>query len=57
MIFGTFRSLTRFDNVVVSYENNEISRADNFKYLVVILDPTLTFECHVDYIHRKWWKG
>ena len=53
MIFGTSASLKKFNNITVKYHDSELVRADHFKYSGLILDPSLIFSHHVDYIHRK----
>ena len=53
MIFGTNANLKKYENINVTLENTEITRCEKFKYLGVILDPTLTFTSHVDYLISK----
>ena len=42
MLFGTKQNLTKFDDIKLNYDSEEIERVDKFKYLGVILDPTLS---------------
>ena len=53
MFFGTKPQLTRMENVNVKLENVAIARVTKFKYLGLVLDCSLTFSQHVEYIKSK----
>ena len=50
MVFGTHNFLSNFVDVNLMYDRTSIERVDKFRYLGVILDPTLSWSDHVDYI-------
>ena len=50
MLFGTKPKLAKYDLTAVSHEGTEITRVDTIKYLGMKLDPTLSFNHHVEYI-------
>ena len=53
MIFGTNRTLEKFDDVKLIYNNNQIERVDELKYLGVKLDSKLSWSAHVDYLSKN----
>ncbi len=53
MLFGTHHTLSRIGDIQVKIGDTTIARVDKAKYLGVILDPTLTFNRHVDYLISK----
>ena len=55
MTFGTRQRLVRHkcDETDISLNGQSIKHTDTFKYLGVVLDDTLTFNDHVDYVRMK----
>ena len=53
MLFGTKQNLTKFDDIKLNYDSEEIERVDKFKYLGVILDPTLSWDDHVQFLSNN----
>ena len=53
MFFGTPYSIAQINDPVIKYENTEIEVVDHYKYLGVVLDQSLGFDKHVDYMKRK----
>ena len=53
MVSGTHQRLARIDTFLVKAKDTVLSRVYHFKYLGVILDPSLSWNDHVDYIGRK----
>ena len=53
MLSGTHQRLARMDTFLVKAKDTVLSRVYQFKYPGVILDPSLSWNDHVDYIGRK----
>ena len=55
MMFGTRQRLARqnCDGTDISLNGQSVKHADTFKYLGVVLDDTLSFNDHVDYVRMK----
>ena len=53
MLFGTRQSLAKLDDFVLRIDGKRIESVSKFKYLGVMLDPTLSFHDHVSYIQSK----
>ena len=53
MLSGTHQKLPRIDTFLVKTKDTVLSRVYQFKYLGVILDPSISWNDHVDYIGRK----
>ena len=53
MLSGTHQRLTRIDTFLVKAKDTVLSRVYQFKYLGIILDPSLSWNDHVDYIGRR----
>ena len=53
MIFGTKRTLEKFNNVRLTFNNNIIERDDEFKYLGLKLDSNLSWITHIDYLCKN----
>ena len=55
MTFGTRQRLARqkCDETDISLNGQSIKHTDTFKYLGVVLDDTLSFNDHVDYVRMK----
>ena len=55
MVFGTYQRLHRqdIDGTDITLEGEAVKHSDNFKYLGVVLDSTLTFDLYIDYVKKK----
>ena len=55
MVFGTHQRLRRqnTDEADITLGGESVKHCDSFKYLGVILDPSLSFNLHIDYIKKK----
>ena len=53
MVFGTTNMVNRAKGIRISYGNNVIEVVDRFKHPGMILDNTLSFKYHVDYVCKK----
>ncbi len=53
MVFGTNNMVARARDIQVSYGTSQIEVVDRFKYLGILLDNTLSFKYHIDYICKK----
>ncbi len=53
MIFGTKTRLKTTGDAPIILNGDVIERVREFKYLGVILDETLSFDSHIQYIHNK----
>ena len=53
MIFGTHQMINKYKNIKVQYENITLELVTKYKYLGIMLDPTLSFSEHVKYIVSK----
>ncbi len=53
MCFGTKYTLNRVPELQIASGGSKITIVDEMKYLGMILDPTLSFTNHVDYIRNK----
>ena len=53
MLTGTHQRLALVDSFTVRAEDTVLSRATQFKYLGVMLDPYFSWNDHIDYIGRK----
>ena len=53
MLSGTHQRLASIDTFLVKAKDTVLSRVYQFKYLRVILDPSFSWNDHVDYIGRK----
>ncbi len=53
MCFGTPHTIRQVTDPTIVYGDIEIELVDDYKYLGVVLDPTLKFYRHVDYLKRK----
>ena len=50
MICGTKRTLEKFHDVKLTFNGSVIERVDEFKYLGVKLDSSLSWSAHIDYL-------
>ena len=51
MVFGTRQALSKFKNISLTYDNNNIEVVDKFKYLGIVFDPhNLSWNDHVKYM-------
>ena len=53
VLFGTGARLTQVENFRVSIGHCQLERVTEYKYLGVVLDDTLTWKSHVNYITSK----
>ena len=53
MLVGTHQRTTGADDVVTEISNTRLERVDKFKYLGVLLDNTLSWKNHIEYIGHK----
>ena len=53
MLVGTHQRLSRVNSFTVHARNNILGRVYQFKYLGVMLDSTLSWNDHIDYISSK----
>ena len=53
MLVGTHQRLVRVINFRITARNMPLGSVYQFKYLGVILDPSLTWNDHIDYIASK----
>ena len=52
MIFGTNKMLEKFNDIHLTYNNCEIEKVDEFKYLGVKFDSKLSWSAHVDNVSK-----
>ena len=50
MMFGTWQALSKFKDISLTYDNNDIEIVDKFKYLGVVFDPHLSWCEHVNHM-------
>ena len=53
MLFGTGSRLALSTSLSVAIDGKELNRASKYKYLGVVLDASLTWNAHVDYLIGK----
>ena len=53
MLVGTHQRIAEADDVVIEISNSRLERVDKFKYLGVLLDNTLSWKPHIEYIGNK----
>ena len=53
MLVGTHHKLAEAENLVIDVNNTRLEMVNNFKYLGVLLDRTLSWKDHVEYIGNK----
>ena len=53
MLVDTHQKLTEAENLVIDIDNTRLEIVNNFKYLGVLLDHTLSWRDHVEYIGNK----
>ena len=53
MLFGTGPRLALSTSFSVAIDGKELNRASKYKYLGVVLDASLTWNAHVDYLIGK----
>ena len=50
MLFGTSQTLNKFQNISLTYNDNNIDIVDKFKYLGIVLDPYLLWNEQVNHL-------
>ena len=50
MMFGTWQALSKFKDISLTYDNNDIEIVDKLKYLGVVFDPHLSWCEHVNHM-------
>ena len=55
MVFGTHQRLCRqdIDGAHITLGGESVKHCDAFKYLGVVLDNSLSFNLHIDYVKKK----
>ena len=53
MLVGTHQRTAEADDQVIEISNTRLERVNKFKYLGVLLDNTLSWKDHVEYIGHK----
>ena len=53
MLVGTHQSTAEADNLVLEISNTRLERVNKFKYLGVLLNNTLSWKDHIEYIGNK----
>ena len=55
MVFGTYQRLhyQDMDRTDRTLEGESVKHSNNFKCLGMVLDSTLTFNLHIDYVKKK----
>ena len=53
MLFGTRNKLKMAGDAPIIINGDVIERVQEFKYLGIILDETLSFEPHINYVYNK----
>ena len=53
MLVGTHQRTAEADDLVIEISNTRLERVNKFKYLGVLLDNTLSWKDHVEYIGNK----
>ena len=51
--FGTQPITSKMKGLHIEHGGTQIEPVDEYKYLGIILDITLKFDCHVKYIRKK----
>ena len=53
MLVGTHQRTAEADDLVIEISNTRLGGVKNFKYLGVLLDNTLSWKDHIEYIGNK----
>ena len=53
MLVGTHQRTTEADDLVIEISNTRLERVNKFKYLGVLLNNTLSWKDHIEYISNK----
>ena len=53
MLVGTHQRTAEAEDLVIEIHNTRLERVNKFKYVGVLLDNTLTWRDHVEYIGNK----
>ena len=53
MLVGTHQRTTEADDLVIEVSNTRLERVNKFKYLGALLDNTLSWKDHIEYIGHK----
>ena len=53
MLFVTKRKLNNLGDLNINMGGETIERVENFKYLGVYLDESMTFQTYIDWLYKK----
>jgi len=53
MLVGTYQRIAEAEDLVIEISNTRLETVNEFKYLGVLLDNTLSWKDHIEYISNK----